>query len=147
MLLQISRVRRLGCGRCLACRMEVCAGRERVEARVETRKFAKREVSEVRLMELTPRKQLWIEELIKTDTPEGDGILWLVAALAQVCQEFAAETAKRQDAERVERRPAPPVRCALAGRRCFEGSSWAVEHTAKLLLCAEPMPLKIVKVW
>ena len=50
--------------------------------------------AEAAVMELTPRQHLWVDALPGPDTSsEGDGILWLVAALAQVCQEHAESAA------------------------------------------------------
>ena len=64
-------------------------------------------------MELAPQQHLWIETDLRDmqdgfELLPGDGILWLVAALAQVCQEYAADCSAKVETE--VPRPAPPVR-------------------------------------
>ena len=105
------------------------------------------------VMELAPRTHLWIEppedELAAS---EGDGILWLVAALAQVCEEYVTDCmAKLQSAAR---RPPPPVPVHRTIRE--PGSQHSPGCTAsrgpgqtviKLVLHSHPRPLNITKVW
>ncbi|CAE7882068.1 unnamed protein product [Symbiodinium sp. KB8] len=67
------------------------------------------------------------------DVPEfspGDGILWLVAALAQVCQEYAADCSAKIESE-------VPAR----------GDSRKADRIAsKLVQQPQPMPLNVIKI-
>ncbi|CAE7255439.1 unnamed protein product [Symbiodinium necroappetens] len=101
-------------------------------------------------MELAPQKHLWIETDLRDtqDVPElspGDGILWLVAALAQVCQEYAADCSAKIESE--VPRPAPPVRTHRPQEVPARGDSRKADRFAsKLFQQSQPMPLNVIKI-
>ncbi|CAE7222531.1 unnamed protein product [Symbiodinium microadriaticum] len=95
------------------------------------------------VMELAPQKHLWIETDLRDtqDVPElspGDGILWLVAALAQVCQEYAADCSAKIESE--VPRPAPPVRTHRRQEVPARGDSRKADRIASKLV-QQPQPM------
>eukprot|EP00439_Symbiodinium_sp_Y106_P066992 s1384_g11.t1 len=101
-------------------------------------------------MELAPQQHLWIETDLRDmqdglELSPGDGLLWLVAALAQVCQEYAADCSAKVETE--VPRPAPPVRTHRRQQVAVRADARKADRIAsKLVQRPQPMPLNVIKI-
>ena len=102
------------------------------------------------LIELAPQQHLWIETDLRDmqdglELSPGDGLLWLVAALAQVCQEYAADCSAKVETE--VPRPAPPVRTHRRQQVAVRADARKADRIAsKLVQQPQPMPLNVIKI-